>query len=195
MGTWNTWHFVAFVGIAAIGYLTARSAHAKASTKVAGETTGYAGWLVVFSIFLLFWATQELSEFYRVRTQIELLVPSAPHDLKYLEYIGYALAMAWIEALLLVACICLIVGIRAGWAIKAIIPLLWIAGPLAAAGEFALADFYFGQYLVDHDYSAILATTLFAATWTVYLLRSKRVKNTYRGNDRESTVVTPHERP
>lgn len=178
MGTWNTWHFIAFIVVAGVGVLASRSAGKKSHSGAAG-IKGYGGWLIVLSVFLLFWAAQELAEFYRVKMQIETLVPSALGNPKYHEYMRYAMSMTWCEALLLAAGALLLVKNRATWTIKAMIAVLWIAGPVSAAAELAMANSYFGEYILEQDYSALAATTLFATTWTCYLLMSRRVRNTY----------------
>jgi len=173
MGFWSIWHFVAFIGIAAIAAGLARRG------RVDPDVSGYGGWLVVFSAFLLFWAAQELAEFYRVKAQIEVLVPSALDSPDYHAYIGYAMALAWFEAILLTAGAGALIKGRAPAVVKAAIAILWLAGPVCAAAEFLLAHSYFGEYLVEDDYSALAATTLFATIWTWYLLTSIRVGNTY----------------
>lgn len=175
MGFWSIWHFAAFIAVALV------AAWAANRSRGSLTTSGYGGWLIVFSLFLLFWAGQELAEFYRVKALIETLMPSALKSPVYHEYIGYARLMAWMEALVLVASISLLLVSRSAWAIKTIIAVLWIAGPVAAATEFALARAYFGEYLVEDDYSALAATTLFATVWTWYLLTARRVRNTYSG--------------
>lgn len=178
MGTWNTWHFIAFIVVAGVGVLASRAADKKSHSNAIG-IKGYGGWLIVLSVFLLFWAAQELAEFYRVKTQIETLVPSALGNPKYHEYMRYAMSMAWFETLLLLACVFLLVRRETASTIKAVIAALWIAGPISASAELAMANSYFGEYLLEQDYSSLAATTLFAATWTCYLLASRRVKNTY----------------
>ena len=175
MGSWTIWHFVAVIAVALVAAWSANKS--KAGTAV----TGYGGWLVVLSLFLLFWAAQELAEFYRVKTQIEVLMPSALQNSDYHEYIAYAKFLAWFEAILLVACAGLLAITRARWTVKAIVAALWLAGPICAAIEFTLAKSYFGEYLLEEDYSALAATTLFATIGTWYLAASKRIKNTYQG--------------
>ncbi|MEO6985347.1 MAG: DUF2569 family protein [Paralcaligenes sp.] len=155
-----------------------RSANKK-NRSGATSLSGYNGWLIVLSAFLLFWTAQELAEFYRVKAQIEALVPSALGNPKYHEYMRYAMGLAWCEALLLIASALLLIKSRATRTIKAIVVMLWVAGPLSAGAELIMANSYFGEYIIEQDYSALAATSLFAITWTCYLLTSRRVKNTY----------------
>lgn len=179
MGTWSLWHFAIFIIVAVIAALTGKSATNIGDNAVA-SLKGYGGWLVILSIFLLFWAAQELCEFYRVKSQLETLIPSVMGDPTYKTYLAYSKELAWLEALVLLACAILpMIKRYAAWAIKAVIAGLWLAGPIAAATELAMADSYFSDYIVEHDYSAVAATILFATTWTCYLLVSRRVKNTY----------------
>lgn len=175
MGSWTIWHFVAVIAVALVAAWSANK------SKAGPAATGYGGWLIALSLFLLFWAAQELAEFYRVKTLIGVLMPSALQNPDYLEYIAYAKSLAWLEAILLAACAGLLAISRARWTVKAIVAVLWLAGPICAAIEFALAESYFGEYLLEKDYSALAATTLFATIGTWYLATSKRVKNTYRG--------------
>ena len=179
MGTWSIWHFAIFIIVAVLAALTGRSATNIGDNAVA-SLKGYGGWLVVFSAFLLFWAAQELGEFYRVKSQLQTLIPSAMNDPTYITYIAYAKELAWLEALVLASCAILpMIKRYTAWAVKAIIAGLWLAGPVAAATELAMADSYFSDYIVEHDYSALAATILFATTWTCYLLMSRRVRQTY----------------
>ena len=183
MGTWNIWHFVIFIAVAGLGVLNTRSADKKNPGQRAA-TAGYGGWLIVLSVFLIFWGAQELGEFYRVKGHLETLVPSALGHPKYHEYMRYAMSLAWFETLLLLACVFLLVRRETAGTIKAVIAALWIAGPISAAAELAMANSYFGEYLLEQDYSSLAATTLFAATWTCYLLVSRRVRNTYGATTR-----------
>ncbi len=178
MGSWNIWHFVIFVLVAIMGVLRTASANKKGLGQQAA-VNGYGGWLVVLSLFLLFWAAQEISEFYRVKNQIEILVPSALADPQYQEYIRYAMGMAWFEALLLLACVFMLAKGQAMWVINTVIAALWIAGPVCAFVELLMSESYFSEYLLEEDYSALAVSILFATTWTCYLLLSGRVKNTY----------------
>lgn len=178
MGTWSIWHFAIFIIAAVLGATMARTAGNH--RKTAAGLNGYGGWLLVLSIFLVYWAAQELGEFYRVKAQLETLIPSAMGEPQYETYISLALGLAWFEALVLLACSALLIKSRVAWASKATIAGLWLAGPLAAGTELILAESYFGEYIVEHDYSALAATILFATTWTCYLLVSARVRQTYR---------------
>lgn len=179
MGTWSLWHFAIFIIVAAIAALTGKSATNTGDNAVA-SLKGYGGWLLIFSIFLLFWAAQELGEFYRVKSQLEILIPSAMGDPTYQEYIRNLSILTWLEALVLLACAILPMIKRCtASTVKAIIAGLWLAGPVAAAIELAMSESYFSEYIVEHDYSALTATILFATTWTCYLLVSRRVKQTY----------------
>ncbi|NGM87510.1 DUF2569 family protein [Parapusillimonas sp. SGNA-6] len=168
MGSWTEWHFAAFIAVAGLAAWLSRGASRPTSA-------GYGGWLIVFSLFLGFWAAQELAEFYRVKAQIQTLVPSASDSPAFHAYIGYAMVLAWLEAVFLVAVALMIIGTRAIPAVRAAIGVLWIAGPVCATIEFMLADYYFDEYLVEDDYTAIAATTLFATVWTWYLLTARRV--------------------
>ncbi len=174
MGSWSIWHFIAFIVIAiAAAWLSRKNA-------TDPPPRGLGGWLLVLIIFLLFWAAQELAEFYRVKAQVETLIPSARDSRDYLEYMQYAAGIAWFQAALLIACALLLAVSRGGKAIAAAIAALWLGGPIMAGIEFAMAESYFGEYLLEKDYSSLAATTLFATIWTWYLLASRRVKNTYR---------------
>src|SRR5690606_18146939 len=108
-----------------------------------------------------------------------LLVPSALDDPEYLDYIAYAQGMAWFEAILLALSVLALLASRSAWAIRAVIAALWIAGPISAAIELLMAESYFGDYIVEHDFSALAATILFATTATWYLLTSGRVQERY----------------
>jgi hypothetical protein len=179
MGTWSVWHFVVFILVVCLGAWRARTVITTSSNGSTTPPAGYGGWLLLLSAFLIFWAAQELGEFYRVKTEIAVLVPSALDDPEYLDYIAYALGMAWFEAILLVMCILMLAASRSAWAVKAVIAALWIAGPISAGIELLLAEAYFGDYIVEHDFSALAATVLFATTATWYLLTSRRVQATY----------------
>jgi hypothetical protein len=168
MGSWTEWHFAAFIAVAVVAAWLNRGSSRTTSAR-------YGGWLLVFSLFLGFWAAQELAEFYRVKAQIETLVPSAADSPAFHAYIGYAMALAWLEAILLIAVALMMIRTRTATAVRAAIGILWIAGPVCAPVEFMLADFYFDEYLVEDDYTAIAATTLFATIWTWYLLTARRV--------------------
>lgn len=174
MGSWTVWHLAAFIAIAVIAAALSRR-------RSGAKPAGYGGWLVIFSLFLGFWAAQELAEFYRVKGQIETLVPSAVDTPEFHLYIRYAMALAWVEALLLAAVALMVIRTRSVIAVRAAIGALWIAGPLCASIEFMLAEYYFGDYLVEDDYSAISATTLFATVWTWYLLTARRVGYRHTG--------------
>lgn len=180
MGTWSLWHFAIFIIVAVFAGLTGKPAttiggNAEASLK------GYGGWLVIFSLFLIFWAAQELAEFYRVKNQLEVLIPSVVNDPIYREYISRLSILTWLEALILLACAILPMTERcAAHTVKVIIAGLWLAGPIAAATELAMSNAYFSDYIVEYDYSALTATLLFATAWSWYWLISRRVKHTYR---------------
>lgn len=180
MGTWSVWHFIVFILVACLSAWTARAVDKKSLNSLRPDPMGYGGWLVILSAFLIFWAAQELGEFYRVKAQIALLIPSALDDPDYLEYIGYAQAMAWFEALLLALCVIVLAASRSARTIKAVIAALWIAGPASASVELLMAESYFGDYIVEHDYSALAATMLFATVLTWYFLTSRRVRSAYQ---------------
>ena len=173
MGTWSSWHFGGFIAVAILAAWSGRS------NKNATAPAGYGGWLIVLSLFLIFWAGQELAEFYRVRHQIEVLVPSATDSDAFLTYIRYVMIMTWLEAGLLIGSAVLLLLYRARCTILAVVIALWLAGPVAAGIELALAELYVGDYLLESDYSATAATTLFATVWTWYLFASRRVITTY----------------
>jgi hypothetical protein len=179
MGTWSVWHFVVFIVVAGLGAWRAKTVSENGTDGVPSKLAGYGGWLIVLSAFLIFWAAQELGEFYRVKAEIALLVPSALDDPEYLDYIAYAQGMAWFEAILLALSVLVLLASRSTWAIKAVIAALWIAGPISAAIELLMAESYFGDYIVEHDFSALAATILFATTATWYLLTSRRVQERY----------------
>lgn len=172
MGFWSLWHFAIFIALTLAAILAGRR-------RKNSHMAGYGGWLIVLSVFLIFWAMQELAEFYRVRREIAVLVPSALQSPDYLEYTRYALGLAWLEAFLLIGAAAILTLNRHRRAVHWTIAAVWIAGPVAALTEFALAESYFGDYLLEDDYSAMAATMLFATVWTCYLLASARVKNTY----------------
>ncbi len=172
MGFWSLWHFAIFIAMTLIAVWTSRRGKS-------ASIGGYGGWLIALSVFLVFWAMQELAEFYRVRHEIAVLVPSALESPDYQEYIRYALGLAWLEAFLLIGAAAMLTINRHRRAVRQTIAALWIAGPVAAFTEFVMAESYFGDYLVEDDYSAMAATVMFATVWTCYLLTSVRVKNTY----------------
>ncbi|MGB3288264.1 MAG: DUF2569 family protein [Burkholderiaceae bacterium] len=179
MGTWSVWHFIVFILVACVGAWVTRSSQKGRPDRSGPGPKGYGGWLLALSAFLIFWATQELGEFYRVKTQIALLIPSALNDLSYIDYIGYAQAITWFQAILLALCIVALFASRSSIAIKAVIAVLWVAGPLSASAELLLTQSYFGDYIVEHDFSSLAATLLFSTVFTWYFLVSRRVRNTY----------------
>jgi hypothetical protein len=168
MGSWTEWHFAAFIAVAVIAaWMSRRTSRA--------TPAAYGGWLIIFSLFLVFWAAQELAEFYRVKTLIETLVPSAVDTAAFQAYVGYVMTLTWLEAAMLAGVALLMIKTRSTTAVRTTIGILWIAGPACATIEFLLADYYFDVYLVEDDYTAIAATTLFATVWTWYLLTARRV--------------------
>lgn len=174
MGSWTLWHFVVFIAVA---LAAAWRAHARRNQPT---PEGFGGWLAVLCIFLVFWGSQELAELYRIRHEIAVLVPSAAESPEYRQYALTVLGLTWFEAIALIGSALLLgAGPRQRWVPWLATVALWLAGPLASAAEFLAAQHYVGDFLLEEDYSAISATTLFATTWTWYLLASRRVACTF----------------
>ena len=175
MGSWTIWHVLGFLILAIIAIW-----RSNASTE-RKQLQGYGGWLIVYSLFLIFWASQEVSELYRVQHEVVLLVPSALNNPDYLTYSALLNVLSWAEAIVLITCALLpALPQRRSYLIKSCCIGLWLAGPVAAAAEFIAANHFVGDYLLEEDYSTLGATLLFATLWTWYFLTSFRVRNTYK---------------
>jgi len=68
--------------------------------------------------------------------------------------------------------------------VKYAICLFWAGGPIAALATLAVLNSIVGAPIFDPDNSRglwhLLRDVIWAAIWTAYLLRSRRVQNTYR---------------
>lgn len=175
MGSWTIWHVLGFMAIAAFAIWRANAQPDR------HQLSGYGGWLIVYSVFAIFWAAQELAEYYRIRSDIEILVPSALENQAYRHYSNIIHVLSWLEAGVLVVCALLpAMKNKRSLLIKLACLGLWVAGPIAAFAEFVLAEIYVGDFLLEEDYSTIGATLLFTTLWTWYFMTSFRVRNTYK---------------
>lgn len=174
MGSWTIWHVLGFMAIAAFAISRANKQPERHLLQ------GYGGWLIVYSLFVIFWAAQELSEYYRIRQSIEVLMPSALESARYVQYSNIMRVLSWVEAIVLVISALLpALPQKRSVFIKLSCLGLWVAGPVAAFVEFVLAEVYVGDFLLEEDYSTIGATLLFTTLWTWYFMTSFRVRNTY----------------
>jgi len=70
--------------------------------------------------------------------------------------------------------------------VKAAIVVVWATGPLVQVLSAAIIDFYFEKFFLDdvelgRFAGGVIASVIFAGIWTLYFLKSKRVRNTYYG--------------
>ncbi|MDV3257760.1 MAG: DUF2569 domain-containing protein [Sphingomonas sp.] len=85
---------------------------------------------------------------------------------------------------LLVATLSIYAGLRL-WrdrsraAVKAAIVILWIYSPIAAVDLLIASAYLEGQVTWANAATTIATNLTIAAVWTAYLLRSRRVRNTY----------------
>jgi hypothetical protein len=59
---------------------------------------------------------------------------------------------------------------------------IWLAGPLAAVIDTFCAEIWLSQLgpIWSHNAGTLAGSVIFALIWTAYLLKSRRVRNTYR---------------
>ncbi len=61
------------------------------------------------------------------------------------------------------------------------ITILWLAGPILNALDFVAVSWLLDEQVLNGQrLGVMIGSVLWASAWTAYLLKSKRVKNTYR---------------
>lgn len=152
--------------------------------------SGVAGWLLLLVLGLIFFgplfgASRLNLDFIQAESQFSDLIQSEDWQL-------FKSATWW--SFLAVACL----GIYAGFGLargrkKSVVTraqiVLWVSGPGAAIvlGLF-LPLIIFGSVEFDPQFfSSLIGSSIAAAIWTMYLSRSRRVKNTYFPAESDST--------
>lgn len=144
---------------------------------------GVGGWLKFFIIILgvfnpIFSLMMTVGEFQSVEQEN----PALLHVDAFVHYKWFS----W--GVLLVCCILCIDAAYRLWkkhiwkSVKQAVLTLWIVGPLASAIVSAYICINFGTGAEGQTAAiggAIFRSLIFAGIWTAYLLRSKRVRNTY----------------
>ncbi|MDP9413322.1 MAG: DUF2569 domain-containing protein [Pseudomonadota bacterium] len=138
---------------------------------------GVGGWLAFLVIGLLVLTPlRGLSAF----GQLSLLADNEGVNLPQMVYNIEVLKIA-LQVALAAAAGAKLYGSRHINTVPFVIVLLWLAGPILNALDFIAVSWLLHEQVVNGQrVGAMTASVLWAALWTVYLLQSKRVQNTYR---------------
>lgn len=153
------------------------------SEAVKANLKGVAGWLAWITFVFLVVSPAALIG--GTRTNIEQAEKDYPALLttpSWGAYVDTLTSMVWISAAM-----CFFVGLALIWwkkppTVTLAIVTLWIAGPTVSYLDLvALPMHYFGSHLMNEDGAVRQLAIAFsgAIVWTLYFLRSRRVRNTY----------------
>jgi hypothetical protein len=143
-----------------------------------GDTNlkGVKGWLLFLVLVLTLIGPLRVA--WGVHSELEAVLLAEPTLAGTEEWfdIQGAAWVAWgVPAILSLTAGFILILVRKSWAVFAAIALLWLMGPLLAA--FMIWDS--GLEFDRTNLIAIAKPTASAVLWTLYLMISKRVKNTY----------------
>lgn len=152
------------------------------------EPIGVQGWLSFFGVSLialgpLITIATTAAEFASLGSQYPSAVGSSQWNT--------AVAAGWSATVIYCA-----ISIFAGWrifnrlvptTIPIVIACIWLMGPVLAIVSLIVVQDVSGGDVTNADAGSALGRPLVYCTiWTIYLLRSKRVKNTYRGQIKDA---------
>lgn len=179
MGDFSIWHW-AVVGV--IGLLVWGAIALSRWSRRAEKPGGIGGWLALLIVGLMFLgpvmgASRMSQDFFSAEAQY----PNLPTIAAWVNY----KTSAW-----LCFSATVLFSIYAGWCLlrrreplspRLAISALWIGGPvLSLLLTIFLPIVYFHDFnLAENDYPPLTATFTSAVLWTLYLVKSKRVKSLY----------------
>lgn len=143
-----------------------------------GGPTGVGGWLLFFMVILVLSAIRSAGAY------MEASEAARTHATWILE--TPYLTMLQIITCTSVACFLgayfLLLRVKLRSTINRVIAAIWIAGPLAALADTFCAHLWIPQLgsVWSQNAGPIAGGVIFAIIWTAYLLKSRRVSNTYR---------------
>jgi hypothetical protein len=143
---------------------------------------GIGGWLMFFMITLVLSALRGIGEFSNLQDQIYLTNPELFTHTEFQSYMQLLQAFTWIAAAIFIATCFSLYKFRNWSTVKSTIIAIWIAGPIiATVASFAMPFMISGatNNISSEDVIPLVGAYFYALIWTAYLLKSKRVKNTY----------------
>lgn len=153
--------------------------------KTKTEPQGIGGWLALFILGLI--VLSPIAALNSYNSGVGSATERYPQLQNNAQWIAFASGAWWIMAVASVikvlAGIKLIVDKRKSSVMLAV-AALWVSGLGAVIAQYVLITSVYPKEsgdIIDEQAGAAIATVITAGIWTAYLLKSKRVKNTYPG--------------
>lgn len=149
---------------------------------------GVGGWLLFFVVVTVLRSLSGFGSTYSDLRDMEDALRSV--DIYLRQWADFKLAMLGLAAAVAFMGLLLVYWLykkKNPATVKAAIAVVWVTGPLAQALSVAITAFYFGSLFLNSIQLAgfvgsITASVIFAGIWTLYFLKSKRVRSTYYGS-------------
>src|SRR5690625_2546948 len=148
---------------------------------------GVGGWLLFFVVVTVLRSLSGLGSTYSDLRDMEDALRSV--DVYLRQWADFKLAMLGLAAAVAFMGLLLVYWLykkKNPATVKAAIAVVWVTGPLVQVLSAAIIDFYFEKFFLDdvelgRFAGGVIASVIFAGIWTLYFLKSKRVRNTYYG--------------
>jgi hypothetical protein len=157
---------------------------AEETPKQGEDPSGVGGWLALLIFgFTILGPLMAIGEIDRYVEEAEIALPRLTAQAMWLRYTAIVWKILYSMAFLSFMTGCILLFSRTWRAVILAIATLWLVGPVSNLAYQVAAVVSVGSFSAVPAPAlagALLRSTAVATLWTAYLLRSKRVKNTYQ---------------
>lgn len=167
------------------GMYTQEGAQRKDVKGVMQGPVGVGGWLMFFSVIMVARALAGYGNVYGALKDIERSLASSSIQLaRWGEFKFAFLSLFAASTFMSLLAVYWLFKRKNPTTVRAVIVVLWVTGPLVEILSALILSFYFGSYFVTQNIvgslvGGVAGSSIFAGFWTLYFLKSKRVRNTY----------------